>query len=54
VTEQHARGVPARLRVPQMPDAYVERSLTGAFDRAAAQERLSHPESAMLLVLDRP
>jgi hypothetical protein len=40
--------------VPQVPDAYVERSLTGAFDRAAAHERLSHPESATPLVLDRP
>jgi DNA topoisomerase-1 len=39
---------------PQVPDAYVEGTLTSAFDRAEAHERLSHSESAMLLVLDRP
>jgi hypothetical protein len=34
-----------------VPDAYVEGSLTAAFDRAEEHERLSHSESAMLLVL---
>jgi DNA topoisomerase-1 len=36
---------------PRVPDAYVESSLTAAFDRAEEREGLSHPESAMLLVL---
>jgi DNA topoisomerase-1 len=36
---------------PRVPDAYVEGSLTAAFDRAEEHERLSHSESAMLLVL---
>jgi hypothetical protein len=34
-----------------VPDAYVESSLTAAFGRAEEHERLSNPESAMLLVL---
>jgi DNA topoisomerase-1 len=36
---------------PQVPEAYVEGSLADAFDRAEERERLSHSESAMLLVL---
>ncbi|SFK54925.1 DNA topoisomerase IB [Geodermatophilus ruber] len=36
---------------PRVPDAYVEGSLTAAFDRAGDRQGLSHSESAMLLVI---
>jgi DNA topoisomerase-1 len=36
---------------PQVPDAYVDGSLAAVFDRAPERERLSHSESAMLLLL---
>lgn len=36
---------------PQMPEACVDGSLTAALDRAEEAERLSHSESAVLLLL---
>jgi hypothetical protein len=36
---------------PPVPDAYLEGSLAAAVDRAEEHERLSHSESAMLLIL---